>query len=295
MPINTEHIKLQPLQLGIEKGVRFDVLRLDLIHPIISGNKWYKLRFYLEEAIKNNCTEIASFGGAYSNHIVAMACACFENNLNCVGFIRGDEIYPLSPTLQAAKDFGMELHFINRSTYKNKATLIETNQKNGRYWIPEGGYGILGAKGAATMLESVNLQNYQYIVAAVGSGTMIAGLINASLAHQKVIGISSQKNNTSLTSEVNALVEPKNLDRLVFLSEYHFGGFAKHPDQLLDFMRDFWIRESLPTDIVYTSKVFYAMTDLLQKDFFKNGDRILVIHSGGLQGNLSLPKNTLPF
>lgn len=295
MPINTELIKLQELVLGTEKGVQFDVLRLDLIHPIISGNKWYKLRYYLEDAIANNCSEIASFGGAYSNHIVAMACACNENRLKSIGFIRGDEIYPLSPTLQTAKDFGMELHFINRTEYKTKETLIAKNQKPGRYWIPEGGYGKLGAKGASTMLESINLQSYHYIVAAVGSGTMIAGLLNASLANQNVIGISSQKNNSSLSSEVSALVAPQNLERFLFLSDYHFGGFAKHPDQLLDFMRDFWIRESVPTDIVYTSKVFYAMTDLLKKDFFKKGDRILVIHSGGLQGNLSLPKNTLPF
>lgn len=295
VPINTENIKLQQLKLGTEKAIEIDVLRLDLIHPIISGNKWYKLRFYLEDAIKNNCSEIASFGGAYSNHIVAMACACFEKKIKNVGFIRGDEIYPLSETLQSAKDFGMELHFINRLDYKNKNALIETNQKEGRYWIPEGGYGILGAKGAATMLESVHLQNYQYLVAAIGSGTMVAGLLNASLTHQKVIGISSQKNNSRLVTEISALVAPQNMGRFQFLSDYHFGGFAKHPDQLLAFMRDFWIRESIPTDIVYTSKLFYAMTDLVQKDFFKKGDRVLVIHSGGLQGNRSLPKNTLPF
>lgn len=293
--INTDLATLQPLQLGTEYQVKIDVLRTDLIHPVISGNKWYKLRYYLEAALANDCSEIASFGGAYSNHIVATACACHQLQLKSVGFIRGDKMDQLSPTLQSAQSYGMKLQFINRTDYKNKSLIIENNPKNNRYWIPEGGYGNLGAKGAATMLEKISLNEYSHLVAAIGSGTMVAGLLNASLPHQKVLGISSQKNNTSLEAEVKMLVATENQDKFMYIPDYHFGGFAKHPIELLDFMNQFWLKESVPTDIVYTGKVFFAVNDLLEKKYFKPHDRILVIHSGGLQGNLSLPENSLLF
>lgn len=295
MQINTDLARIQPLKLGAEQGVKIDVLRTDLIHPVISGNKWYKLRYYLEDARNKGCTEIASFGGAYSNHIVATACACQASQLNSIGFIRGDQLEQSSPTLAAAQSFGMQFEFVNRTDYKNKANLIAKNPKPNRYWIPEGGYGILGAKGAASILDNVSLIDYTHIVAAIGSGTMIAGLTNASLANQKVLGISSQKNNHSLESEVRMLIAAENQYRFHYLPDYHFGGFAKHPTALLDFMNQFWLKESVPTDIVYTGKVFYAMNDLLEKEYIKAGDRVLVVHSGGLQGNLSLPENSLLF
>jgi 1-aminocyclopropane-1-carboxylate deaminase len=293
--INTTLAKTQTLQLGMDQKVQIDLLRLDLIHPVISGNKWYKLRYYLEDAINNGFTEIASFGGAYSNHIVATACACQERNLKSIGFIRGEQINPLSHTLQSAISYGMKLVFINRTNYQNKHLIIENNANQTRYWIPEGGYGILGAKGAASILDEVDLQKYTHILAAVGSGTMIAGILNGSLLHQTVIGISSQKNNFSLENEVLQLTAPENHHRLKMNHNYHFGGFAKHPSDLLDFMVEFWNKEKIPTDIVYTGKLLFAITDLLQKQYFIPGNKLLVIHSGGLQGNLSLPENSLPF
>ena len=295
MQINTSLAKTQTLQLGFDQKVQIDLLRLDLIHPVISGNKWYKLRYYLEDAIDKGFTEIASFGGAYSNHIVATACACQERNIKSVGFIRGEQTNPLSHTLQAAISYGMQLEFINRTQYQNKQIIIEQNADQTRYWIPEGGYGILGAKGATSILDEVDLRKYTHIVAAVGSGTMIAGILNGSMSHQTVIGISSQKNNFSLDNEVLQLTAPENQYRLKMNHNYHFGGFAKHPSDLLDFMVEFWNKEMIPTDIVYTGKLLFAITDLLQKQYFKQGDKVLVIHSGGLQGNLSLPENSLPF
>ncbi|MCX6206100.1 MAG: pyridoxal-phosphate dependent enzyme [Bacteroidetes bacterium] len=295
MQINTDLVTIQSLHLGSEQGVRIDVLRSDLIHPVISGNKWYKLRFYLEDAISKGYSEIASFGGAYSNHIVATACACQQHQLNSIGFIRGDQTEQLSTTLQSAQFYGMQLQFVSRTDYKNKKGIIENNSSQARYWIPEGGYGYLGAKGAATLLEKVTLKDYTHLIAAIGSGTMVAGLLNASLPHQQVLGISSQKNNDSLEVEVKMLVTSENQERFVYIPDYHFGGFAKHPPELLNFMNQFWIKESVPTDIVYTGKVFYAVSDLLDKSYFKPSDRVLVIHSGGLQGNLSLAKNSLLF
>jgi 1-aminocyclopropane-1-carboxylate deaminase len=293
--INTSLAKTQTLQLGFDQKVQIDLLRLDLIHPVISGNKWYKLRYYLEDAIDKGFSEIASFGGAYSNHIVATACACQDRNIKSVGFIRGEQTNPLSHTLQAAISYGMQLEFINRTQYQNKQIIIEQNVDQTRYWIPEGGYGILGAKGATSILDEVDLQKYTHIVAAVGSGTMIAGILNGTKSHQTVIGISSQKNNFSLDNEVLQLTAPENQYRLKMNHNYHFGGFAKHPSDLLDFMVEFWNKEMIPTDIVYTGKLLFAITDLLQKQYFKQGDKVLVIHSGGLQGNLSLPENSLPF
>jgi len=293
--INTSLAKTQTLQLGFDQKVQIDLLRLDLIHPVISGNKWYKLRYYLEDAIDKGFTEIASFGGAYSNHIVATACASQERNIKSVGFIRGEQTNPLSHTLQAAISYGMQLEFINRTQYQNKQIIIEQNADQTRYWIPEGGYGILGAKGATSILDEVDLRKYTHIVAAVGSGTMIAGILNGTMSHQTVIGISSQKNNFSLDNEVLQLTAPENQYRLKMNHNYHFGGFAKHPSDLLDFMVEFWNKEMIPTDIVYTGKLLFAITDLLQKQYFKQGDKVLVIHSGGLQGNLSLPENSLPF
>lgn len=295
MQINTDLATIQTLQLGTEQQVRIDVLRTDLIHPVISGNKWYKLRYYLEDALANGCNEIASFGGAYSNHIVATACACQQFHLKSIGFIRGDQLDQLSPALATAQSYGMQLQFISRTDYQNKASIPSKNSKKDRYWIPEGGYGILGAKGAARMLENVPLKEYTHIIAAIGSGTMIAGLTNASLANQKVWGISSQKNNHSLESEARMLIASEKQDNFHYLADYHFGGFAKHPTELLDFMNQFWLNESIPTDLVYTGKVFYAVNDMLVKNYFNSSDRVLVVHSGGLQGNLSLPENSLLF
>lgn len=295
MQINGNIAEIQTLKLGKDHNVQIDVLRLDLIHPVISGNKWYKLRYYIEDAIENGFTEIASFGGAYSNHIVATACACYENNLKSIGFIRGDQTTPLSHTLLTAVNYGMQLQFINREDYRDKKLIVENNQKSNRYWIPEGGYGLLGAKGAATILDGISLQKYTHIIAAIGSGTMVAGILNGSLAHQTIVGISSQKNNLSLEKEIYALTEIKNQHRLKINHQYHFGGFAKHPSDLIHFMTDFWKSESIPTDIVYTGKLFFAITDLLKKNYFKPADKLLVIHSGGLQGNFSLTEKSLPF
>lgn len=295
MQINTKLAKIQTLELGRDQKIQIDVLRLDLIHPVISGNKWFKLRYYIEDALVKGYTEIASFGGAYSNHIVATASACKEAGLNSIGFIRGEAQLPLSPTLEMAKKFDMQLIFLSRSAYNDKKQTIEKYKNENRYWIPEGGYGILGVKGAASILSDFPSTDYTHIIAAVGSGTMMAGLLNGSREHQQLIGISSMKNNSSLEKEIEFLSSADSMKRFKLFHQYHFGGFAKHPKELIDFMQDFWSQETIPTDIVYTSKLFYAVTDFLKKEYFKAEQKILVIHSGGLQGNLSLPEKSLPF
>jgi len=162
IPNNTDNITLQ-------------VLRLDKIHPVISGNKWFKLRYYLEEANKNNSHTLATFGGAYSNHIAATAFACMQSPLKSVGFIRGDATES-SPTLEFAEACGMQLIFVCRTAFSNKEALKQAYQNNDWYWINEGGYGLKGSEGAATITQYIP-EKSTHIVAAMGTGTTFSGLI----------------------------------------------------------------------------------------------------------------------
>jgi 1-aminocyclopropane-1-carboxylate deaminase len=275
-------------------ALQADVLRLDLLHPVVSGNKWFKLRYYLQDALAQQKTTIASFGGAYSNHIVATAHACKNAGLRSVGIIRGEAPAVLSHTLQAAMAYGMELIFVSREAYKNKVQLQAELDRPGWYWVGEGGYGTMGAEGATTLLGTTNFSVYSDIICATGTGTMMAGCIKGCLPHQQVSGISVLKGHDSLRQEVEALLtDAERSKNYRFLQQYHFGGYAKHPPELIEFMNQLFRQEQIPTDIVYTGKLFFAVADLIRKDFFGPGSRLLVIHSGGLQGNASLPQGSL--
>lgn len=295
MLINIQNIHIQSLQSLSADYIQTDILRLDLIHPVISGNKWFKLKYYLEDAIQQNATCLVSFGGAYSNHIVALAFVAQMNGFASKGFIRGDENMPLSSTLLEAKSYGMELIFIDRNQYRNKDFIMQEYNLPGWYWIPEGGYGILGAKGAADILSVSDCISYSHILCATGTGTMISGLIMAAQPQQTIIGISVLKNHASITEEITQLLPYSSNTGFDCVHGYHFGGYAKHTDKLLSFMREIWHTDHLPTDIVYTSKLCYAVRDLIQKQYFPDNSKLLLIHSGGLQGNRSLPDKTLPF
>jgi 1-aminocyclopropane-1-carboxylate deaminase len=291
-----EFIPLQSIKHLSNNKVLVDLLRIDQFHPIVSGNKWFKLRFYLEEAIYQQKNTIASFGGAYSNHIVALAYTCQQYGLASIGIIRGEQSAKLSHTLQAAIQFGMQLIFVSRTSYNDKEGLKKEYGEESWYWINEGGYGVSGAAGASTILDIADTTSYTDIVCSVGTGTMMAGLIKKINTHQKVIGISALKNNFSITQEVKALLTTEESTRnFEIIHAYHFGGYAKHPPELLQFMHNFWEQERIPTDIVYTGKLMFAITDLLQNNHFANGSKILAIHSGGLQGNLSLSNGLLNF
>jgi len=279
-----------------KKGITLDVLRLDKIHPVVSGNKYFKLKYYLEKAASENKREIATFGGAWSNHIVATAFACKEAGLISTGFIRGEKPATLSITLQTASDYGMQLYFVTRDEYRSKDNIKTKYEQKNILWIGEGGYGVTGAKGAAEILKLTNTDSYTHIIAAVGTGTMLAGLISSAESHQQVIGISSMKGNTALMEEIKALMSPgetRNPYRL--FHDYHFGGYGKHPKELIDYINSVYENYSLPLDIVYTAKTFFAIEDLVRKDFFTAGSKLLMIHSGGLQGNKSLAPKVLAF
>jgi len=275
-----------------DRHIAVSVLRLDKIHPVISGNKWFKLKYYLQEAVQKKYSSIGTFGGAFSNHILATAYACNKQSLHCTGFIRGNAKEHYSQTLLDAQSLDMQLEFINRTDYKNKQVILDSNRDI--FFISEGGYGDTGAKGAAEILQLVsNLSTFDHIVCAVGTGTMLAGIANAALPVQQCIGISVMKNNYSLENEVNFLIRDEAKDRVKLLHDYHFGGYAKFTRSLIDFMNNQWKTHDLPLDFVYTAKALYAIYDLAEKEYFTKDTNILYIHSGGLQGNRSLKKGTL--
>jgi 1-aminocyclopropane-1-carboxylate deaminase len=280
------------LPLLIEKNVEVFVLRLDKIHPVISGNKWFKLQFYLEEAKAQKKTRIVTMGGAWSNHILATAAVCRLMNLASVGVIRGEEPQVHSSTLSQAKAWGMQLIFLNRAEYREKKIPLELNSDE-NYFIDEGGYGEKGMQGAATILAYCK-NAVTHICCAAGTGTMLAGLAQAASSQQIVLGFSVLKNNKSLKRSVSSLLN-KGKYNYQINHDYHFGGYAKSRPELLKFMNEFYQQTTIPTDFVYTGKLFFAVMDLVGNNHFKPHSQILVIHSGGLQGNDSLSKGVLIF
>jgi 1-aminocyclopropane-1-carboxylate deaminase len=190
----------------------------------------------------------------------------------------------------------MELVYLGRTDFQSKkASILESSETNTDcFFIDEGGYGTIGAKGAATILTEQDTAHYDAIICAVGTGTMLAGIINASDPHQKIIGIPVLKNEGSIDTEINLLLDDKNRP-YTLLHQFHQGGYAKTNPMMLDFMNRLWDKEKIPTDIVYTSKLLFGVEQLIQTNYFEKDSSILVIHSGGLQGNRSLPEGTLKF
>ena len=280
-------------QAAAEKNIRLDVLRLDKIHPIISGNKWFKLKYWLEEARIRNITQLVTFGGAYSNHIVATAAAGKLLNFKTTGMIRGEEPTIFSHTLQQASEYGMKLCFINRKDFREKNFQVEEGEN--KLFINEGGYGEPGVRGAAEILDYCRKKDYTHICCALGTTTMMAGLLRSSLPSQHVVGIAVLKN-LSLQTDLQKLLLTEDQEKPhLLIHDYHFGGYARKTAGLIDFMNDFYASTSIPTDFVYTGKLFFGVLDLVKKNFFPPASRVLIIHSGGLQGNDSLPKDMLSF
>ena len=295
--VNKHLIKLQELDFKpFKSSLRVFVLRLDLIHPTVSGNKFFKLKHPLQQAMAQGFSNIATFGGAYSNHIVATACACHQLGLNSIGIIRGDELPTLSPTLVEAQQWGMKLHFVSRTAYKNKEEIKQHFPNTDKYyWINEGGYSSLGADGLFDVYEWID-SCFTDIVCAVGTGTMMAGLIKGAQPHQTITGISVLKGYANQLEDVKALLNEHEINKqYTLLSNFHFGGYAKFNPALIEWMNNFYLQHQVPTDIVYTAKMMKAVEQLVSDGHFKENSKIVMIHSGGLQGNLSLSNGTLLF
>ncbi len=274
--------------------------REDLIHPNISGNKYRKLKYNISEALKLKHTRLLTFGGAYSNHIAAVAAAGKYSGLKTIGLIRGEELsikISENPTLQYAENCGMQFYFISREAYRSKDEIefIDAlKQKFGEFYLlPEGGTNALAVKGCEEIL-SENTQDFDYICVSVGTGGTIAGIINASQPHQKVIGFAALKGNFQ-SSEIEKYSFKSNYE---ITDAYSFGGYAKIDLQLIRFINEFKESTGIPLDPVYTGKMMFGILDLLKEGYFKENSRILAIHTGGLQGisgmNQQLKKKNLP-
>jgi 1-aminocyclopropane-1-carboxylate deaminase len=294
--VDLDKAVVHPVQLPLTAGIKCfsDVLRIDKIHATVSGNKWFKLKYSLLQAISLHKTTIVTAGGAYSNHLVATAYACNSMQLKCIGIIRGEQPATLSPTLQECAAMGMQFHFTDRSSYTNSKKIFEQLNEPEAYFIEEGGSNECGVKGASEIMQLAG-NNYSHICCAVGTGTMLAGLLQSTEPEQQVVGISALKLSTGNSIEAFIDESTHHKKNYTIHYDYHFGGYAKKNTALIDFMNNFYTQTGMPTDFVYTAKLFYAVTDLAAKGHFPAGSRLLVIHSGGLQGNRSLPKSTLIF
>ena len=276
--------------------VKLYVLRLDLMHSHINGNKWFKLKYNLVEAKEKNFSTILTFGGAYSNHIYATAAAGNIFGFRTIGLIRGEENIPLNPTLEFAVAQGMELVYIDRQTYKKRHTEELQNQLKQRFgevfMIPEGGCNLNGMRGCIEILQTV--RGFDTICLACGTGTTLAGMTLSLNQPQRVIGFPVLKGGDFLNEDINNLLTNylasgfptpvNNPAPWQIVSDYHFGGYAKVTNKLKLFCQDFQQQHDIPLDYIYTGKMFYGVMDLIAKGFFKS-ESLLLIHTGGLQGN----------
>ena len=262
------------------------IKREDLLHPNIPGNKYRKLKYNLISAKEQGHKTLLTFGGAFSNHIAAVAAAGKERGFRTIGVIRGEELNGLpneNATLQFARNCGMQLEFLSRSDYnlKEEISSIESlHQKFGNFYLlPEGGTNALAVKGCEEILTDED-KSFDYICCAVGTGGTIAGIINSAKANQKILGFPALKGDF-LNEEIHKFARQENW---ALIPHYHFGGYAKTNDELIGFLNRFYSETQIPLDPVYTGKMVLGVMDLIQNGYFAHGSKILMIHTGGLQG-----------
>ena len=281
-------------------GITLFLKREDLLHPYISGNKYRKLKYNLAQAQKENQETLLTFGGAFSNHILATAAAGKEFGFKTIGVIRGEELRAKineNPTLQQAQDFGMVFEFVSREGYRQKSSAAfvrKLKDKFGEfYMLPEGGTNALAVKGCEEILTEKDAF-FDYICCAVGTGGTVSGLINCLKSSQQVLGFSALKGDF-LREDICKFVQNHNWE---LVTDYHFGGYGKVTEKLVIFINDFYKKYAVPLDPVYTGKMVFGVFDLIKKGKFPKGSKILMIHTGGLQGiagmnNLLKQKNQI--
>ena len=297
-------IPLQQVKLDFleEKNIQLYVLREDLIHPTISGNKWRKLYYNLQEANNQGKTQLLTFGGAFSNHIAATAAAGKQFGFKTIGIIRGEEHLPLNPTLQLAYENGMQFHYVDRAFYREKkydVLFLETlKEQNGDFYlVPEGGSNAFAVKGCTEIIKNINI-DYDTICCACGTGGTIAGIIAAADETKNIIGFPALKGGGFLKNDIQQLLADYQQQFLVEINhpnwslntDYHFGGYAKITHELVDFVNDFYQKHAIPLDLIYTGKMLFGILHLAKTTAFFNGKKIVVIHTGGLQGNKGFDK-----
>lgn len=295
MSLFNENIQTKNQQIHLEileeKEVELWIKREDNIHEFVSGNKFRKLKYNIKEAKNQQKQTLLTFGGAYSNHIVATAVASNLSGLKSIGIIRGEELksnlnkhLQENQTLRVAYKNGMQFEFVSRENFRRKNDndfIEELKRKFGNFYlIPEGGTNQLAIKGCEEILTNED-EKFNYICVAVGTGGTIAGLVNSVKKQQKVIGFPALKGNF-LFEEIEKLSSKK--DNWSLQTDYHFGGYAKYNDELIRFVNEFTQKTTILLDPIYTAKMLFGILDLVTKNHFSKGTKILAIHTGGLQG-----------
>ena len=279
-------IPLKIVDLAPVNGVFISVLRLDLIHPLVGGNKLFKLKYNIQKAIESGLDTIVTLGGPYSNHIAATAYAGQQAGFKTIGLIRGDEHTVLNHTLQAVVEKGMELRFIDRQLYRKYRedfAAVEQLFKNA-YCIPEGGSNALSVKGCREIVPNT-VSDFDFVACATGTGTTLAGLSLSLQHHQKALGIAVLKGANYLDEQVKEWInaEGGDIERFAIFHDYHFGGYASQHPVLTQFVNHFNDNQPFKIEPVYTGRMFYALMDLIEKNYFSKGIKLLVIHTGGMQ------------
>ncbi|MEO6176667.1 MAG: pyridoxal-phosphate dependent enzyme [Flavobacterium circumlabens] len=290
----------QEIHIDFQNNISLTIKREDLIHPFISGNKFRKLKYNLLQAKAENKKTVLTFGGAFSNHIAAVAFAGKEYGFKTIGLIRGEELFGKieeNPTLKFAQENGMQLEFVSREDYrlKNEISFLENlkQQFGDFYLVPEGGANELAVKGCEEILTAEDAV-FNYVCCAVGTGGTISGLINSAHPDQKILGFPALKGDF-LKDEIRIFAKKDNWD---LISDYHFGGYGKINLELIEFINAFFDENKVPLDPIYTGKMVFGVIDLIRKNYFPAHSKILLIHTGGLQGidgmNLKLMQKKLP-
>jgi 1-aminocyclopropane-1-carboxylate deaminase len=276
----------QKITYKLPNGISLEIKREDLLHPFISGNKFRKLKYNLLQAKAENQETVLTFGGAYSNHIAAVAYAGKEQGFKTIGVIRGDELgdkIAENSTLQFAQECGMQFEFVTREAYRFKTEpdfIANLQQKFGSFYlVPEGGTNGYAIKGCEEILTEEDAK-FDYVCCAVGTGGTISGIINSALPHQKVLGFPALKGDF-LKDEIRKFAVNKNWE---LITDYHFGGYGKVNEELIQFINQFYKQTQVPLDPIYTGKMVFGVIDLIQKNYFPDNAKILLIHTGGLQG-----------
>jgi len=273
-----------------EFGVNFFIKRLDLVHPEISGNKWFKLKYNLLEARAKGFETLLTFGGAYSNHIYATAAAGNIFGFKTIGIIRGEEHLPLNSTLDFASKNGMRIYYLDRSNYRaknSKEILIQLQNKFGQFYlIPEGGSNKLAVKGCKEIVHDIE-HVFDFICTASGTAGTLAGLVSAISQNQKALGFSVLKGGNFLNQNVSTLLNESKVDingKWQIFTDFHFGGYAKITTRLIEFIRDFETKSGIALEPIYSGKMMYGIYDLIRKNYFPQGSNIIALHNGGMQG-----------
>ena len=301
MQTDAQKIYNSPVTWELNNGLFFSfiVARLDLLHPFVSGNKFFKLKYNLQRTITENKQGIITMGGAYSNHLAATAWACYENNLTSVGIIRGDIQNPLNNTLLFCQQHGMKLIAVDRGQYHRSSAIVQQiiASYDQYFFVPEGGDNEEGLQGCTEILSFLkDADSFTHIVCCMGTGTTFQGISKAAASDQTVIGIPVLK----IKEADQLLFQQQQISnaaaaKQVILFDHAGAGYAKTSAQQLDFMNLFYQKTTIPTDIVYTGKLMQAVLQLAEQNYFRAADKVVVLHTGGLQGNNSIADGRLLF